>query len=153
MEKTISKRGGFFMKLIKNKWLSGSIAAIVFGLLILSIADYTNNHKMVPSRENKAIEASSSFPLMDSDWSVKYRVKKQGIYFENVITRFSFQQQPGQNNGYIAVFIDGKWKMNVHHSIFILKQVSAGKHKVTLQLKKKNGSDYGLKKNIVVTVR
>jgi hypothetical protein len=34
-----------------------------------------------------------------------------------------------------------------------LKNMSQGKHKITLQLKKKDGSNYGIKKNIYVHIR
>lgn len=107
--------------------------------------------------KNKAIEASSIYPLLEKDWSVKYHVKKQRIYFENIIPRFSFQgsvsQLPNHMDGYIAVFMNGKWIMNANQSIFILKNISKGKHEITLQLKRRDGSDYGIKKNIFVHVR
>lgn len=105
----------------------------------------------------EAVEASGVYPLMEKDWAINYRVKKQRIYVENIIPRFSFQgnASEGMNrlNGYMAVFVDGKWRMNANKSIFILKNMSVGKHTITLQLKKKDGSDYGIKKNIYVHIR
>lgn len=106
---------------------------------------------------NQAVEASSVYPLMEKDWAINYRVKKQHIYVENIIPRFTFQENTSEGmnrmNGYMAVFVDGKWAMNANKSIFILKNMSVGKHKITLQLKKKDGSDYGIKKNIYVHIR
>jgi hypothetical protein len=127
------------------------VSLVTFGF------NYTDTAKQNESDNNKAIEASSVYPLMEKDWAINYRVKKQRIYVENIIPRFSFQGNApeGMNrlDGYIAVFINGKWTMNANKSIFILKNMSQGKHKITLQLKKKDGSDYGIKKNIYVHIR
>jgi hypothetical protein len=111
----------------------------------------TENQRNIPSLE------AAAYPLMDKDWEVNYRVNKQRIYFENIIPRFTFQgaisPTPDSQNGYIAVFINGKWTMNANQSMFITKKLNKGKHNISLQLKKKDGSDYGLKKNIVIRVR
>ncbi|ANX12159.1 hypothetical protein ABE41_009080 [Fictibacillus arsenicus] len=127
------------------------VSLVTFGF------NYTDTAKQNESDNNKAIEASSVYPLMEKDWAINYRVKKQRIYVENIIPRFSFQgnASEGMNrlDGYIAVFINGKWTMNANKSIFILKNMSQGKHKITLQLKKTDGSDYGIKKNIYVHIR
>ncbi|MED1862731.1 hypothetical protein P4V41_04640 [Fictibacillus nanhaiensis] len=133
------------------------------GLLVLTvltlfmISKYYEGISESKLQEPSALEVSASYPLMDKDWAVNYHVKKQRIYFENIITRFSFQggltKTPGTKDGYIAVFVNNKWKMNANQSMFILKNMNPGKHKITLQLKKKDGSNYGLKKNIVVQVR
>ncbi|MCM3717284.1 hypothetical protein [Fictibacillus phosphorivorans] len=128
-----------------------SICLVVFGI---------NNNDREKQREfnyNEAVEASSEYPLIEKDWAVNYRVKKQNIYVENIIPGFTFQENLSEEfnrlNGYMAVFVDGKWKMNANQSIFILKNLTEGKHKITLQLKKKDGSDYGIKKHIFVNVR
>jgi hypothetical protein len=133
-------------------------AGFVFIVTIVSLGfNYTDSAKQNESNNIEAIEASSVYPLMEKDWAINYRVKKQRIYVENIIPRFSFQgnASEGMNRleGYIAVFINGKWTMNANKSIFILKNMSQGKHKITLQLKKKDGSDYGIKKNIYVHIR
>jgi hypothetical protein len=136
---------------------SGSILILI--LLILIGITYTGSHKEQQSQEQelKAIEASAAYSIMDKDWSVNYHVKKKRIYVENIIPKFSFQgsvnKKTNDLDGYIAVFVNGKWKMNVNQSIFILKNMNQGKHKITLQLKKKDGSDYGLNKNIYVHIR
>jgi hypothetical protein len=133
-------------------------AGFVFIVTIVSLGfNYTDSAKQNESNNIEAIEASSVYPLMEKDWAINYRVKKQRIYVENIIPRFSFQgnASEGMNRleGYIAVFINGKWTMNANKSIFILKNMNQGKHKITLQLKKKDGSDYGIKKNIYVHIR
>jgi hypothetical protein len=133
-------------------------AGFVFIVTIISLGfNYTDSAKQNESNNIEAIEASSVYPLMEKDWAINYRVKKQRIYVENIIPRFSFQgnASEGMNRleGYIAVFINGKWTMNANKSIFILKNMNQGKHKITLQLKKKDGSDYGIKKNIYVHIR
>jgi hypothetical protein len=133
-------------------------AGFVFIVTIVSLGfNYTDSAKQNESNNIEAIEASSVYPLMEKDWAINYRVKKQRIYVENIIPRFSFQgnASEGMNRleGYIAVFINGKWTMNANKSIFILKNMNQGKHKITLQLKKKDGSNYGIKKNIYVHIR
>jgi hypothetical protein len=133
-------------------------AGFVFIVTIVSLGfNYTDSAKQNESNNIEAIEASSVYPLMEKDWAINYRVKKQRIYVENIIPRFSFQgnASEGMNRleGYIAVFINGKWTMNANKSIFILKNMNQGKHKITLQLKKKDGSDYGIKKKIYVHIR
>ncbi|WNB90516.1 hypothetical protein [Bacillus sp. NEB1478] len=134
-------------------FLSTFVCAVYF--IKFSNNQLQQQNDSIENRET--IEATASYPLSGRDWAVKYRVKKKGIYFENVISRFSFQGSdsnlPSNMDGYIAVFIDGKWKMNVHKSIFIIKQLPQGKHEVSLRLKKKDGTDYGLKKDIYVHVR
>ncbi|MFG6496277.1 hypothetical protein P8610_13000 [Fictibacillus sp. UD] len=131
----------------------------LFALLTVSV--FTLNNKQTDTEESEmiqpeAVAASSLYPLMDKDWDVNYHVKNQRIYIENIIPRFSFQgsltKAPDNQDGYIAVFINNKWRMNANQSMFILNKMSPGKHKITLQLKKKDGSDYGLKKNIVVHI-
>jgi hypothetical protein len=133
-------------------------AGFVFIVSIVILGfNYTDSVKQNESNNIEAIEASSVYPLMEKDWAINYRVKKQRIYVENIIPRFSFQgnASEGMNRleGYIAVFINGKWTMNANKSIFILKNMNQGKHKITLQLKKKDGSNYGIKKNIYVHIR
>lgn len=139
----------------KAMLLAASFIFIV-SIVILGF-NYRDSAKQNESNNIEAIEASSVYPLMEKDWAINYRVKKQRIYVENIISRFSFQgnASEGMNRleGYIAVFINGKWTMNAHKSIFILKNINQGKHKITLQLKKKDGSDYGIKKNIYVHIR
>lgn len=140
----------------KKAMLAAAGFIFIVSLVILGF-NYTDSAKQNESDKIQAIEASSVYPLMEKDWAINYRVKKQRIYVENIIPRFSFQENApeGMNrlDGYIAVFINGKWTMNANKSIFILKNMSQGKHKITLQLKKKNGSDYGIKKNIYVHIR
>jgi len=136
---------------------------LVFLITFLAVVALNKTYEKLNSKESgekskvQAIEASAVYPLMDKDWAVNYRVNKQRIYIENIIPRFTFQganSNPSkQLNGYIAVFINGKWTMNANQAMFITKKLHNGKHKITLQLKKKDGSDYGLKKNIVVRIR
>jgi hypothetical protein len=145
---------------MKNKNKRLLVVFFSAAVCVVLLINKFNNHHLAQkdgfAEKYESVEAAS-YPLTDRDWSVKYRVKNKGIYFENVITRFSFQGSDSKltsnKNGYIAVFIDGKWKMNVHQSIFIVKQMPQGKHEVSLRLKKKDGTDYGLKKNIYVHVR
>ncbi|MBY6036217.1 hypothetical protein KUV80_06115 [Fictibacillus nanhaiensis] len=137
------------------------LVAGLFIVLCVSIVTTAMDSPLTKKNEHNenitAIEAASPYPLMEKDWSVNYKVKKQKIYIENIIPRFSFQGNtanfPNQLDGYIAVFMNGKWKLNANQSIFILKDVSPGKHLITLHLKKKDGSDYGMKKNIYVQVK
>lgn len=128
----------------------------IVSLVILGF-NVRDSAKQNESDNMQAIEASSVYPLMEKDWAINYHVKKQRIYVENIIPRFSFHgnSSGGMNQlaGYMAVFVDGKWIMNANKSIFILKNMSQGKHRITLQLKKKDGSDYGIKKNIYVHIR
>ncbi|MBH0155758.1 hypothetical protein IHV10_05220 [Fictibacillus sp. 5RED26] len=141
------------MKIRNRRIYAGGLLVII----VLTLFTITKFHEGTSESKPKAVEVSASYPIMDKDWAVNYHVKKQRIYFENIISRFSFQggltKTPGNKDGYIAVFVNNKWKMNANQSMFILKNMNPGKHKITLQLKKKDGSDYGLKKNIVVQVR
>lgn len=141
------------MKIRNRRIYAGGLLVII----VLTLFTITKFHEETSDPKPKAVEVSASYPIMDKDWAVNYHVKKQRIYFENIISRFSFQggltKTPGNKDGYIAVFVNNKWKMNANQSMFILKNMNPGKHKITLQLKKKDGSDYGLKKNIVVQVR
>jgi hypothetical protein len=142
----------------KRKIRFVSIISLLLLILIVGITyANSNSQEKILDKNNPAIEASSIYPLMEKEWAVNYRVKKHRLYIENIIPRFSFQENtakvPQQMDGYIAVFINGKWTMNANKSIFILKNMSQGKHKITLQLKKKDGSDYGIKKNIYVHIR
>jgi hypothetical protein len=133
------------------------LCAVLFVLILNKVVDHSIIQKNGSADKSEALEVSSTYPLTDNDWSVKYRIKNNGIYFENVIPRFSFQgsdsKLSAQEDGYIAVFIDGKWKMNVHQSIFIVKKISQGKHEISLHLKRKDGTDYGINKKIFVHVR
>jgi hypothetical protein len=141
----------------KKKMLLSAGFIFLFSLFIIGVTYTGSSINQSKSDEHiQAIEASTVYPVLEKDWAVNYRVKKQRIYIENIIPKFSFQGNSvdGMNvqNGYIAVFINGKWTMNANSSIFILKNISHGKHKITLQLKKKDGSDYGIKKNIYVHI-
>ncbi|KZE63339.1 hypothetical protein AWM68_15065 [Fictibacillus phosphorivorans] len=131
-----------------------SALLMVSALPLINIQTGTNEAEII---KPEAVMASSLYPLMDKDWAVNYHVKKKRIYIENIIPRFSFQgshtKTPGNQDGYIAVFINNKWRMNANQSMFILNRMTPGKHKITLQLKKKDGSDYGLKKDIVVHIQ
>jgi archaellum component FlaF (FlaF/FlaG flagellin family) len=141
----------------KNIRAASTIFILSLVLIIGIIYTNSNSEEKIQEKNNRAIEASSIYPLTEDDWAVNYRVKKHRLYVENIIPRFSFQGNAGKvpkhMDGYIAVFINGKWTMNANKSIFILKDMSQGKHKITLQLKKKDGSDYGIKKNIYVHIR
>jgi hypothetical protein len=154
MEKTISIRSGFFM--LRKKIITVTCLVLVFCLIKLSDDQLVN----VPNTEyhgQQAIVTSGLSPITERDWTVKYHVKKQKIYIENFIPGFSFQgsvsRLPNHMDGYIAVFINGKWKMNAHQSIFIVRNLTRGKHELTLQLKRKDGTDYGIKKNVFVVIR
>jgi hypothetical protein len=133
---------------------AGFIFIVSIVILGFNFRDSTKQNELDPI---EAIEASGVYPLMEKEWAINYRVKKQHIYVENIIPRFSFHENASEGvnrlNGYMAVFVDGKWTMNANKSIFILKNMSVGKHKITLQLKKKDGSNYGIKKNIYVHIR
>jgi len=144
------------MKIRNRRIYTGSLLVVIVFTLFM-ITKLYEGFSETKLQESKAVEVSASYPIMDKDWAVNYHVKKQHIYFENIISRFSFQgglkKTPGNKDGYIAVFVNNKWKMNANQSMFILKNMNPGKHRITLQLKKKDGSDYGIKKNIVVQVR
>lgn len=134
---------------------AGLLVVLVISLFTMTIETKGKRDAQVNQSET-ALEASS-YPLMEKDWAVNYHVKKHRIFIENIIPRFSFQgsltKTPGNKDGYIAVFVNGKWRMNANQSMFILEKMNQGKQKITLQLKKKDGTDYGIKKNIVVHIR
>jgi hypothetical protein len=143
--------------MLKKRFLHIACIMMISSVLVYSLMlDHTPKNP-VSDKEQLAIEASSVYPLMDRDWTVKYHVKKQKVYIENFIPRFSFHgsvsQLPDQQDGYIAVFVNGRWKMNAHQSIFIIKNLNRGKNEITLKLKKKNGSNYGINKRLSVHVR
>ncbi|MQR96647.1 hypothetical protein [Fictibacillus phosphorivorans] len=141
----------------RNRRIYSGALLVIIVLTLFTLTKLYERSSETKLQESQVLEVSASYPLMDKDWAVNYHVKKQKIYFENIISRFSFQggltKAPGNKDGYIAVFVNNKWKMNANQSMFILKNMNPGKHRITLQLKKKDGSDYGLKKNIIVQVR
>ncbi|ANC76745.1 hypothetical protein ABE65_008015 [Fictibacillus phosphorivorans] len=141
----------------RNRRIYSGALLVIIVLTLFTLTKLYERSSETKLQDSQVLEVSASYPLMDKDWAVNYHVKKQKIYFENIISRFSFQggltKAPGNKDGYIAVFVNNKWKMNANQSMFILKNMNPGKHRITLQLKKKDGSDYGLKKNIIVQVR
>jgi hypothetical protein len=141
----------------RNRRIYSGALLVIIVLTLFTVTKLYEGSSESKLHESQTVEVSASYPLTDKDWAVNYHVKKQRVYFENIISRFSFQggltKTPGNKDGYIAVFVNNKWKMNANQSMFILKNMNPGKHSITLQLKKKDGSDYGIKKNIVVQVR
>ncbi|WP_096154756.1 MULTISPECIES: hypothetical protein [Bacillus] len=88
--------------------------------------------------------------------SVHHFIKNEKIYVECIVEpNFEFSSKTGTNQegkGYIELQVDGKKMDEFTQGAFIIKNLSKGKHTITLKLKRLDGTEYGISNNFTVTL-
>ena len=79
---------------------------------------------------------------------VKYQVKESNVFIECIAQQASFRDKEAK----ILVVIDGKKKMEVRKSAFIIKGLEPGKHHIELHLKIDKPSSTTLKEEFHVQI-
>ncbi|WP_051291178.1 hypothetical protein [Fictibacillus gelatini] len=117
---------------------------------VLSITECNQQHDMVKGQEVAIVHKQIK-------WTVNYSVKGNKVYVDCFIPGFSFigsnPNDPDYEDGHIAVKVDGKFKQNVYQSAFVLEELPKGVHVLTLELKRKNGSSYGVSKELQILIK
>lgn len=88
---------------------------------------------------------------------VKHFVKGNDIYVECFISDFVFSKRDDKKinkkgYGYLQLYLDGKKINDIYTAAFIIKDLSKGNHKITLQLVQNDGTPYNIKKEFEVTI-
>lgn len=108
----------------------------ILSIIILSIFGLTGCMDDKPTPEGHALAAMNLIQTNkeQATMSVHYLAKNNRVYIECYIANFSFSE----GNGFINVYLDGKKVDAVRSAAFVIENVKAGQHNITLQLVQNN---------------
>jgi hypothetical protein len=115
----------------------------------------------VPEPETKMVVSAAQIPIVTGVVSnkgdpflVKAFVKGNDVFVECVISNFSFHKQDkvGTRTGKLLVYVDGKKFDEFHTAAFIIRELSRGNHRITLQIINNNGQITSLKKDLIISI-
>lgn len=87
--------------------------------------------------------------------TVHQHVKGRNVYVECIINDFSFiasERNEQAGKGYLQLYVDGKKLNVVSQAAFIIKNLSAGKHTIRLELMKNKNKSYGISETFEVSI-
>ncbi|NSL50753.1 hypothetical protein [Calidifontibacillus erzurumensis] len=107
--------------------------------------------------EQSAVMSNWQRGIENDPITVKHFVKGNDIYVECVISNFVFSKRNDnkinkKGYGYLQLYLDGKKIDDIYTAAFIIKGLSKGNHKITLQLVQNDGTPYNIKKEFDVTI-
>ncbi|MCY9159611.1 hypothetical protein [Bacillus atrophaeus] len=96
-------------------------------------------HKPVPKGElgkTAALEAQAHPKELQGEW-LTYKIKDSRVYVECMLNDFHFKTGPASvrdKQGYLAVYSDGKKLRNEYTAAFIVRHLSKGNHRLTVEV-------------------
>ncbi|MFD2443397.1 hypothetical protein ACFSO7_05295 [Bacillus sp. CGMCC 1.16607] len=130
--------------------------------IILTILPLFACQKDIPKPESRNIifpsvtlaSASGFVKTQKDSFIVNHFIRGNDVFIECRISNFSFRnsEKNGNQTGKMLVFIDGKKKQEYSAAAFILKDLSKGNHRISLQIVDGNGQKTSLKKEFMVTI-
>jgi hypothetical protein len=87
-------------------------------------------------------------------FQVRSFVKGNDVYIECFISNFSFRKEDkkGNRSGKMLVYVDGKKYNQYSSAAFIVKDLTTGNHRITLQLVDSNGQKTAMKRELVISI-
>lgn len=86
---------------------------------------------------------------------VNHKIKGSNVYVECLIPNFTFDdaKSSSKHKGYIEVYVDEKKYQTEHKAVFIIENLSEGKHVVRLDIMRPDGGRYISLKEIDVKIK
>lgn len=84
---------------------------------------------------------------------VKYKIEGSNVLIECIIQGITFRETEGNNKGKIILYVDGKKKEEISSAAFIVKGLTSGTHRLTLEVATEKASTVIMKKEFDVTIR
>ncbi|MGE6631270.1 hypothetical protein [Bacillus sp. NPDC077027] len=114
------------------KWVL-SICALLF---LLTGCKWQDDHQSKQHEPAVPTVQLSHINMKQQGW-LKYKVQDSVIYIESTLDGFHFDTSAGradEKKGYFTVYVDGKRLGNEYTAAFVVKHLSKGKHKMTVEL-------------------
>lgn len=83
---------------------------------------------------------------------VNHQVRGKNLFIECIVPGITFRETNASNKGSIILYIDGQKKDQISSAAFIVKGLSAGTHKIKLEVLKDNETSSIMKKEFYVTI-
>ncbi|WNS77055.1 hypothetical protein RRV45_08740 [Bacillus sp. DTU_2020_1000418_1_SI_GHA_SEK_038] len=94
-----------------------------------------------------------AFPTSNNDpFYVNHHVKGKNIFIECLVQGITFRDSNEPNKGSIILYVDGKKKEKISSAAFIVKGLSAGTHRIKLEVVKDNHTTPIMIKEFYVTI-
>lgn len=127
----------------------------VISLLIMGCQqskDYSSNVQVIPDQ-------TATFEVLAKEdeglnMTVREQLKGNDLYVECIVSNFTFSNRDKKDSGqgYLNLYLNGKKIDEIFTPAFIIKGLPTGNHKITLELVHNNGSSYGVKKELEISI-
>jgi hypothetical protein len=116
--------------------------------------------KDIPEPETKSLVVSAAqlpnivVSNQRESFHAKSFVKGNDVFIECRISNFSFREHNKNRNpsGKMIVYVDGKKYNQYSSAAFIVKDLTSGNHRISLQIVDSNGQKTALKKEMVISI-
>ncbi|MEH7107985.1 hypothetical protein [Bacillus sp. JJ1764] len=138
-----------------NKKILIGFVMLLTGIIMVSQEQVIRNDTIVA--KNKEVETRSVFKLVSTELptlNVKHETKGNQVFVETILTGISFREDDnlGQKNVKMVVWIDGKKYLEVKSAAFIIKGLPAGSHQIKLEIYSLENQPVGLAKEFMVNI-
>ncbi|MBY0120823.1 hypothetical protein [Bacillus sp. S/N-304-OC-R1] len=104
------------------------------------------------STSNKDVAVTAIAQNSSDQFYVNHQVKGKNLFIECIVPGITFRETNASNKGSIILYIDGQKKDQISSAAFIVKGLSAGTHKIKLEVLKDNETSSILKREFYVTI-
>lgn len=90
--------------------------------------------------------------------AVKHSLEQDDLHLQLAVTNFSFSidnmgKDNRQGEGHVHLYLDGKKVAKIFEPAYVLKDISAGKHEVMVELAHNNHESYGVQEKFQFEVK
>ncbi|KAB2337391.1 hypothetical protein F7731_07200 [Cytobacillus depressus] len=103
------------------------------------------------SQEENAVPVTTKMDNKDLFY-VNHQVQGKNVLIECMVHGVTFRDTNSSNKGKIILYVDGKKKEEISSAAFIVKGLSAGTHRIKLEVMKKNNRAPIMQKEFYVSI-
>lgn len=132
-----------------------SIVVLLSGIIIVSQANFLPHDKIVDKyTEEKALTVFKPVSTELPTFNVQHETKGNQVFVECILTGISFRQESRQTQktAKMVVWIDGVKQSEMNSAVFIIKGLSAGSHRIKLEVFSLENQPMGLAKEFMVNI-
>ncbi|MBS4189099.1 hypothetical protein KHA94_02565 [Bacillus sp. FJAT-49705] len=101
---------------------------------------------------NNEIPVIGAVAPINTPFFVKHQVKGKDVLIECIVNGVTFRESSSTDKGKIILYIDGKKREEFSTAAFIVKDLSAGTHRLKLEVVKGENSSPFMNKEFFVTI-
>ncbi|XNN70553.1 hypothetical protein ACLM2U_04380 [Bacillus pumilus] len=115
------------------KWMLSTCAL----LFLVTGCQSQHEEKQITKQDPAVPVMQQTKSEMKQQGFLKYKVQGSSVYIESTLQDFHLEStrlKKDEKTGYFTVYVDGKRVGNEYTAAFVVKHLSKGKHKMTVEL-------------------